>query len=789
MEKVASTPPMETSVRIMLVDDHPNTAMTLARAISRLRDGIEVFSATSGTQALEIAERGAIDILITDMMMPGMNGFELIERLQAHPAGRPSHTILMTAYDVPGLKETARRLKVHDTIIKPVPTERICQIVTNVLDHMGRKDEQLSTVVNPQRFKILVADDAPDNLTLVARYMKNEGYSYLTACNGVEVLEKARLEMPDLILLDVNMPEKDGFTALQELRADPEISHIPVIILTAARPNPDDIQWGLSLGADDYVTKPFDKRELLARIRTKLRVKEVEDVIRRRNRELGVLPEIGKELSARLNVSELTDVVLRRTVETLGARMGHIILLDPKGPVHRKYSLSETDSPDQEIYFPPLNDLVDQIKNTRQGLIIDNTQSDERWQRVTGSASLSVVIVPMFGRQDLIGLLILTHEQKNYFKLDHLLLLQAIASQAAIAVENAQLYERMAQEQSRLTAVLQGAADAIMMFDTDACLILLNPTAEKLFTNCQIKTGVPLAWNCGYDKLIAGLEDVLSSAQSRTEEIVWPDKRVFSASFTHVDHGGCVVLLHDVSHFKTLERVKDEFIATASHDLKNPIMAISGFSQLLPAAGPLNSQQQEFSQRIHAAAENMRELVENMLDLAKIDAGIELRRETIDMNDLVTEISQEFEVQSSAKSQTFVVKALQNPVLVKGNPLQLKQALRNLVGNAIKYTPPNGSVSLSVTTDRYTVLVCVEDTGYGIPDSDLPHIFDRFYRVHEGALNDIKGNGLGLAIVKSAIEAHGGRICVESAWGKGSCFSFTLPLVENPEPVSEHTGY
>ncbi|HEX5807863.1 MAG TPA: response regulator, partial [Anaerolineales bacterium] len=636
MEKVA---PTQAPVRILLVDDHPNTAMTLARAISRVREGIEVFSATSGKQALELVEKSAIDILITDMMMPGMNGFELIERLQAHPAGRPTHTILMTAYDVPGLKETARRLRVHDTIIKPVPTERICQIVSDVLDHMNRKDEQINTVASRQRFKILVADDTPDNLTLLTRYMKNEGYSYLTACNGVEVLDKARLEVPDLILLDVNMPEKDGFTALQELRADPEISHIPVIILTAARPSPDAIQWGLSLGADDYVTKPFDKRELLARIRTKLRVKEMEDVIRRRNRELGVLPEIGKELSARLEVGELTDVVLRRTVETLGARMGHIILLNPKGPIHKKYHVSEPDSANQEIRFPPLNDLVEQIKETRQGLIIDNTLTNAHWQRVTGNPSLSVIIVPMFGRLELLGLLILTHELKNYFKLDHLLLLQAIASQAAIAVENAQLYERMSQEQSRLTAVLRGAADAIMMFDTDGCLILLNPTAERLFPDYQMKIGLPLARNCGYDKLIALLEDVLSSGQSRTEEMVWPDKRVFSASFTNVDRGGCVALLHDISHFKTLERVKDEFIATASHDLQNPIMAISGFSQLLPVAGPLNSQQQEFSQRIYATAENMRELVENMLDLAKMDSSVELRRETVDVNNLLLEVA------------------------------------------------------------------------------------------------------------------------------------------------------
>jgi signal transduction histidine kinase/DNA-binding response OmpR family regulator len=748
----------------------------LARAISRLREGIEVISATSGKQALEYAEQDAIDILITDMMMPGMNGFELIERLQAHPAGRPVHTILMTAYDVPGLKETARRLNIHETIIKPVPTERICQIVNQVLDNLGRTKGPVQTVQNPNRFKLMIADDEPDNLTLLSRYMKNEGYDFITAADGVEVLEKARLEMPDLILLDVNMPEKDGFTALQELRADPEIQHIPVIILTAAHPRPDDIQWGLNVGADDYITKPFDKRELLARIRTKLRVKEAEDVIRRHNREWRVLPEIGKELSARLKVNELTDVVLHRSMETLGAMLGHILLLDPKGPIHKKYCVSKPETTSQEIRFPPLNDLVAQIKETRQGLIIDDTLKDPRWQMAANDHALSVAIVPMFGRLDLIGLLILAHEQTGYFKLDHLLLLQAIASQASIAVENAQLYERMAQEQGRLAAVLQGAADAIMMFEADGCLSVLNPTAEKLFTNYQIKPGLPLVRNTGYDKLITALEGILASGKASSEEIVWPDKRVFSVSFTPVKRGGCVVLLHDVSHFKALERVKDEFIATASHDLKNPIMAISGFSQLLPAAGPLNEQQQEFVQRIIFSANNMRQLVENMLDLAKIDAGIELKREAVDINALVADIAHEFEPQAEAKEQALTLKTADGGCWVYGDSFQLKQAVRNLVGNAIKYTPPNGAIDMSVVPEGATVSVLVKDTGFGMPPEHLPHIFERFYRVRDGATKDIMGNGLGLAIVKSIIEKHGGQISVKSELGKGSCFTMSLPL-------------
>jgi two-component system phosphate regulon sensor histidine kinase PhoR len=776
MDKAMSECNNKRPVRIVVVDDHPNTATTFARALSQLHGGLSVISATSGKQALEFANQDPIDILITDMMMPGMNGLELIELLQGHPAGRPIHTILMTAYDVPGLKETARRLKVHDTIIKPVPPERICQIVKQVIANLGSVNVPLETKEVPQRFKIMIADDIPDNVNLLSRYIKNEGYSYVTASNGVEVLQKARLEMPDLILLDVNMPEKDGFTALQELRADSEIKHIPVIILTAARPSPDDIHRGLSFGADDYVTKPFDKRELLARIRTKLRVKEAEDVIRRRNKELSVLPEIGRELGAITDINELTDVVLRRTVETLGALVGHLIIFSPKGPLHKEYHLAAIETGASRVQLPPLNIFLNQIKENRQPLIINDIREDERWQAMPDDPTRSVILLPMFGRFELLGLLALNHERAGYFNMEHQLLLQAIASQASIAVENTWLHMDILQEEQKLAAVLGSAADAIMMFDADGCLSVLNPAAEKMFTDYRTKLGLPLARNCGYDQLIGFLEDVLASGKSRIEEILWPDQRVLSASFTPVERGGCVVLLHDVSHFKALERVKDEFIATASHDLKNPITAITGFSQLLPAAGPLNAQQQEFAHRIQFAADNMRELVENMLDLAKSDLGTKSKHEVLDVTSLLWEIADEFQPQAAAKKQLLTFEKTESSSKVPGDALQLRQVLRNLIGNAVKYTPDGGAITLSLENQSNTVDIKIKDTGYGIPASDLPHIFERFYRVRNNGHDEIEGNGLGLAIVKSIAQQHGGDVSVESKIGEGSCFTVSLPL-------------
>ena len=774
-----SESPKKDQVRILVVDDHPNTAMTFARALAQLGPVVDVISAVSGPDALEKVKTHGVDILFTDMIMPEMTGLELIEKMQNHPAGRPAYTYLVTAYDVPGLQVTAQRLKVNEVIVKPVRPERICQIAMTAIEEMKLSTRPVKRLaVGKRKFKILVADDRPDNITLLTRYLGYEGYDYVAACDGLETLDKVRDELPDLVLLDVNMPNKDGFAVLEEIRADPAIQHIPVIILTAARLDPSDVQSGLNLGADDYVTKPFDRHELMARIRTKLRVKEAEDVIRRRNRELNLLPEIGKELSARTDIKELANVLLKRTVETLGAIQGNIIILGSANEPQQNYqvSLSASESSNAETILP--EGLLNHIKESHQGLVIGNARNDPLWQANQQDTTIrSAVIAPLHGRKDLLGLLVLTHEQENYFNLDHLLLLQAIASQAAIAVENARLYSNVAQEQKRLAAVLQHAAEAILMFDAQGRLNLLNPEGEKLFTDFNANINQVLPEGYGYDAFIQLLEEARLSHMAKSGEVIWPDQRTFVALITPIENGGQVAILHDVTHFKDLERVKNEFIATASHDLKNPITTIAGFSALLSHAGPLNEQQQDFVNRIQSAAQTMSELVQNMLSLAQMDLNATRKYAPIEMGKILAEMADEFTPQAKLKEQALSFTPPVALVHVSGDPLQMRQLFRNLIGNAIKYTPKGGAVTVTVKTTGAQILIDIQDNGYGIPASDLPFIFNRFYRVRNDKASEIEGNGLGLAIVKSIVEQHSGQVSVESELNKGSCFCVSLPLL------------
>jgi signal transduction histidine kinase len=289
----------------------------------------------------------------------------------------------------------------------------------------------------------------------------------------------------------------------------------------------------------------------------------------------------------------------------------------------------------------------------------------------------------------------------------------------------------------------------------------------------------------GYDPLIDSLQQAKLAGPSFTGEIEWLDRRIFSAAITSVKDGGFVVVLHDISRFKELEKVKDEFIATASHDLRTPITSVNGFSHLMRQAGPLNEMQSDFLTRIQDAAVHMGRLVENMLNLAKMDLGQELKREKVDLSQLLTKVADEFKPHAQAKGQTLALEQTAAGSLVSGDELQLLQALRNLIGNAIKYTPQDGVVTIRLEQKDGRSLIKIRDTGYGIPAASLPFIFNRFYRVRNNGHSEVEGNGLGLAIVKSIIEQHEGEVTVESEPGVGSCFTVSLPslvTVDTPQP-------
>lgn len=441
MTTLEDSPTYGRLAQIMIVDDHPNTAEMLARVIRTLDLPLNVRTATSARDAIAQIGNTALDILITDFMMPGANGLNLIEELIAQNC-EPRHTILVTAYDTPGLAIAARRYKVQEYLVKPVAPEKLRDLVAGLLRNI-QNESQLTRQSN-RRFRILIADDYSDNVRLLSARLQHEGYEYLVARNGNEALERLRAEKPDLLLLDINMPQKDGFEVLAEMRADEQIAHIPVIVITAARINSQDVRKGISLGADDYITKPFDWHELAARIRNKLRIKQHEDTLRDENRQLTLLLEISKALNSAADFEELVSVLLAHVVVLTDAENAALLLFGDENIQAPQVFAPQTAGAlgNVQTWQRCLsgNSMVHLFEQQQSALLTLQHSDcielfDTHWQEM--------FVFPLTLRQQMLGVLVLVHSQTNHFTTKHAHLVESILPHAVLSIQNLQRYERL----------------------------------------------------------------------------------------------------------------------------------------------------------------------------------------------------------------------------------------------------------------------------------------------------------------------------------------------------------
>lgn len=353
-----------------------------------------------------------------------------------------------------------------------------------------------------------------------------------------------------------------------------------------------------------------------------------------------------------------------------------------------------------------------------------------------------------------------------------------LASGVAAALENSRLYQALADERSTLAAVLGSTQDAVLMVNEDGAVMLANPAVRSMLGLApEGVTGQPISV-VGHEPL----RQLLEERRPGVAELPLPDGRTAQASVVPVttEFGepiGLAAVLRDITLLKDLAQMKSDFVSTVSHDLKNPITVISGTADLLLRSKPDDPRYRERCERIKSVSKYMTELVSDLLDLGKIEAGLDAPREPLDLVALIDESMLIVRHDAETKRQA-VTLALPPALPVTGDLGRLKQALLNLIGNAVKYTPAGGAVHVSadLVDDGRAVTVVVKDSGIGIPARDLPHVFDKFYRVKSAATKDIPGTGLGLAITRSIIEAHQGRVAVESVEGEGSAFSLTLPL-------------
>jgi two-component system phosphate regulon sensor histidine kinase PhoR len=341
-------------------------------------------------------------------------------------------------------------------------------------------------------------------------------------------------------------------------------------------------------------------------------------------------------------------------------------------------------------------------------------------------------------------------------------------------------------ERNLSAAILGSMVEGVVVVDAADRVVFSNPGfAEILGLDMPPRIGSVLLESVRQTELIEAVRNVLRGEPAVHAEIVTGTlrQRFFAATATAVRGGetsGAVLVLHDITDLRKLERVRRDFIANVSHEFRTPLTAIQGFAETL-LAGAIDDPQNRlrFLEIILEHSRRLARLTEDLLMLSKMDADrLELEIRRLSASQFVEGCIETTQRPAAEKDLRISVNLPQNVPDIAADRRRLAEVLQNLLDNAIQYTPPGGQIVVSASANGAEVTFTVSDTGIGIPQADQPRIFERFYRVDVARSREVGGTGLGLSIAKHLVEVHGGRIWVESEVGQGSQFHFTVPIFQ-----------
>jgi signal transduction histidine kinase/DNA-binding response OmpR family regulator len=672
---------------------------------------------------------------------------------------------------------------------------------------------------------VLLVDDTPANLFALSAVLKPLGARLVEARSGAEALELIERESFAVVLLDVQMPEMDGFETAAKIRTLDHGRELPIVFLTAIHRDETFAKRGYASGAADYITKPFDadivrarvkafvdlfeQREHVRREQVGLRTRERDEAIRRlvafeRIATAALvtteLPAFLKELlEVFLSAADAADSasILLRDGDTLGVRA----CVDENGGVEERLSMQVGEG------------FAGKIAQTGSSLELSDAAASDlvqsRWLRARGTKGLYGV--PLLHEGEVIGVAHIGSRRASTFPDVDRRLFRAMADRAAWAVST-QL------KRSRLHDVLMAAPAMISIVRFPAMTIeLANPGFRTLFNGRDL-VGQHVSVTGLEGEAIAILERAYSTGEtiSYDELVVRGDfaatgaleERVFRFTAQPLRNAAGAVdsvltFAFDVSSHvaarKTIEahaaersellaretearaaaevasQAKDAFLATVSHELRTPLNAILGWTVTARAKAP-----PELDRALGIVERNARaqaRIIEDVLDISRIVSGkLRLDVQPVDVAAVIDSVVEAVRPAADAKEIAIEIK----PALlerVPGDPDRLQQVLWNLVSNAIKFTPKGGRVEIKMAASDDEAIVEVIDTGEGISPDFLPHMFEPFRQADPSTTRRHSGLGLGLAIVKQLVHAHGGTLQASSeGLGKGATFMVSIPF-------------
>ena len=425
------------------------------------------------------------------------------------------------------------------------------------------------------------------------------------------------------------------------------------------------------------------------------------------------------------------------------------------------------------------NDDVIARRTFQEGLFVLNNTPLEQTLHITKGELIPNMLVasPLTWRDQWLGAVWLTYQDMPSSGHEEIAFIKTLAERLSRAVVAAQSLEDSKALSYQLEALLKHMPEAVLITDAAGIVLFENKAALNLFS----KDKKPLRGTKLDTLLPRDAAKFIEKGQTSpmTEEIRFPgDKiyRIFMDQLTlYKGYTGLGIIFRDITQDKLNESLKTEFVATVSHELRSPLTIVHGYAKILRLTGNLNEQQDATMRKIIDGIEEMKHLVQNLLDISRLEDETTLEFEQINAVHLAKEVMKSLEAQSRQKNIQVKFSSSDSPIYIQANSTYLRQALKNLLDNAIKFTNLGGKVSVNVRTQDQHVIYSVQDNGIGVAPLDQHRLFDKFQRINPPSGIDSEGSGLGLAIVSSVAERHRGKVWVESRLGEGSTFYLKIP--------------
>jgi len=546
------------------------------------------------------------------------------------------------------------------------------------------------------------------------------------------------------------------------------------------------------------------------------RVEQRTEELKAERDRIDTLYRITVELTASLDLDRVLQRALELVGAAIGAEHGSLFLIDPQSP-KLIFRAAMSDS----VIIPPGGKQIELtrhqgvagwVMDNRQSVLIDDVREDPRWETVPGTEDRrSMIGAPLMAGQEVLGCLFFNSDTEGAFNDSHLYLVEAAANQVATSINNAELYRMISSQAERLgtmlrsqqteaaksQAILESIADGVMVSDQMGEIILFNAAAERILDLKRSEVlGRPSTdliglYGTGAESWANMLQewevDPDSYAGRYFAERIEVGSRIVSVHVSPAinsgEYLGLVSVFRDITAEVLADRIKSEFVARVSHELRTPMTSIKGYADLMlmGAAGDISDEQRRFLDTIKNNADRLSLLVNDLLDISKIEqGGLELDIRPIHAGEVIGDVlyALETRMETDERKMELYVEMPDDLPEVEADYDRITQILSNLVANAYQYTPDGGTIIVRAREVDEGVQIDIEDTGIGIPDKDQSHVFDRFFRGEDHpVVFQTAGTGLGLSIVKQLVEMHRGRIWFESKEGKGTTFSFWVPLL------------